>query len=202
MLVTGSSSVSAAARARRAPERTSRSSKLSPVLGTESVRCRNNRSHRSRSDLEREYRLSVPAIKERGNDPWDDGRDVDLMFIGNFARESKAGRSHRVYGTPCRSRGRQRCVQRGLDVLRRPGDDRRDPRPTPQASSATRSAIRSRTPPVRPFNPLIKVMNLAVLLAAGSVVSAVDDGNFALRVVIAVLGVLLLGVAFYYLAHP
>jgi hypothetical protein len=59
-----------------------------------------------------------------------------------------------------------------------------------------------KTPPVRPFNPLIKVMNLAVLLAAGSVVSAVDDGNIALRVVIVVLGVLLLGVAFYYLAHP
>jgi hypothetical protein len=45
-------------------------------------------------------------------------------------------------------------------------------------------------------------MNLAVLLAAGSVVSAVDDGNIALRVVIVVLGVLLLGMAFYYLEHP
>jgi hypothetical protein len=32
-------------------------------------------------------------------------------------------------------------------------------------------------------------------------VSAVDDGNIALRVVIVVLGVLLLGAAFYYSAH-
>jgi K(+)-stimulated pyrophosphate-energized sodium pump len=51
------------------------------------------------------------------------------------------------------------------------------------------------------LNPLIKVMNLVALLAAGSVVSAVADENTALRVVVVVLGVLLLSGAFYYSAH-
>ena len=58
-----------------------------------------------------------------------------------------------------------------------------------------------RAPAGSALNPLIKVMNLVALLAAGSVVSAVADENTALRVVVVVLGVLLLGGAFYYSAH-
>jgi K(+)-stimulated pyrophosphate-energized sodium pump len=42
------------------------------------------------------------------------------------------------------------------------------------------------------LNPLIKVMNLVALLAAGSIVTAVDTNNMALRVGMIVIGVLIL----------
>ena len=48
------------------------------------------------------------------------------------------------------------------------------------------------------LNPLIKVMNLVALLAAASVVTAVDEGNTGLRVAIVVVGVLVLAGAFYF----
>jgi K(+)-stimulated pyrophosphate-energized sodium pump len=47
------------------------------------------------------------------------------------------------------------------------------------------------------LNPLIKVMNLVALLAASSIVTAVDAGNTALRIVVAVVGLAILVGAFY-----
>jgi K(+)-stimulated pyrophosphate-energized sodium pump len=51
------------------------------------------------------------------------------------------------------------------------------------------------------LNPLIKVMNLVALLAAGSVVAAVDTGNTALRIIVVVVGVAILGGAFLFSAR-
>jgi K(+)-stimulated pyrophosphate-energized sodium pump len=50
------------------------------------------------------------------------------------------------------------------------------------------------------LNPLIKVMNLVALLAAASVVSAVESDNIALRVVVSVVGLAVLGGAFFFSA--
>jgi K(+)-stimulated pyrophosphate-energized sodium pump len=47
------------------------------------------------------------------------------------------------------------------------------------------------------LNPLIKVMNLVALLAASSIVTAVDEGNTALRVAVTVIGMAILVGAFY-----
>jgi hypothetical protein len=44
---------------------------------------------------------------------------------------------------------------------------------------------------------LIKVMNLVALLAASSIVTAVDAGNTALRIAVAVVGLAILIGAFY-----
>ncbi|MFN2526137.1 MAG: sodium-translocating pyrophosphatase [Actinomycetota bacterium] len=51
------------------------------------------------------------------------------------------------------------------------------------------------------LNPLIKVMNLVALLAAGSIVTAVDTENTSLRAIIVVVGVLVLGGAFWWSKH-
>jgi K(+)-stimulated pyrophosphate-energized sodium pump len=47
------------------------------------------------------------------------------------------------------------------------------------------------------LNPLIKVMNLVALLAASSIVTSVDEGNTALRVVVVAVGLAILIAAFY-----
>jgi K(+)-stimulated pyrophosphate-energized sodium pump len=47
------------------------------------------------------------------------------------------------------------------------------------------------------LNPLIKVMNLVALLTASSIVTAVDAGNTALRIAVAVVGLAILVGAFY-----
>jgi K(+)-stimulated pyrophosphate-energized sodium pump len=51
------------------------------------------------------------------------------------------------------------------------------------------------------LNPLIKVMNLVSLLAAGSIVTAVDSGNTALRAAVVIGGVVILAVALLYSAR-
>ncbi len=48
------------------------------------------------------------------------------------------------------------------------------------------------------LNPLIKVMNLVALLAAGSIVTAVQTDNTGLRVAVVVIGVAILTGAFYF----
>jgi K(+)-stimulated pyrophosphate-energized sodium pump len=50
------------------------------------------------------------------------------------------------------------------------------------------------------LNPLIKVMNLVALLAAGSIVTALDTDNIGLRIAIVAGGVLILGAALLYSA--
>jgi K(+)-stimulated pyrophosphate-energized sodium pump len=50
------------------------------------------------------------------------------------------------------------------------------------------------------LNPLIKVMNLISLLAAGSVITAFDNDNTALRVVVVVVGIAVLAGAFWFSA--
>ena len=51
------------------------------------------------------------------------------------------------------------------------------------------------------LNPLIKVMNLVSLLAAGSIVTAFDTDDTGLRVAVVVIGVVILGLAFWYSAR-
>jgi K(+)-stimulated pyrophosphate-energized sodium pump len=51
------------------------------------------------------------------------------------------------------------------------------------------------------LNPLIKVMNLVALLAAGSIVTAFDNDETGLRVAIVVIGVVILGAAFWFSAR-
>jgi K(+)-stimulated pyrophosphate-energized sodium pump len=51
------------------------------------------------------------------------------------------------------------------------------------------------------LNPLIKVMNLVSLLAAGTVVAASADGNLALRVAVVVIGLVILAGAFRFSAR-
>jgi K(+)-stimulated pyrophosphate-energized sodium pump len=51
------------------------------------------------------------------------------------------------------------------------------------------------------LNPLIKVMNLVSLLAAGSIVTAVDSGNTALRTAVVVVGLLILAGALIFSAR-
>jgi K(+)-stimulated pyrophosphate-energized sodium pump len=48
------------------------------------------------------------------------------------------------------------------------------------------------------LNPLIKVMNLVALLAAGSVVSAQENGSTGLRIAVVVVGVIILAAAFLF----
>jgi K(+)-stimulated pyrophosphate-energized sodium pump len=47
------------------------------------------------------------------------------------------------------------------------------------------------------LNPLIKVMNLVSLLAAGSIVTAFDTDDTVLRVAVVVAGIVVLGIAFW-----
>ncbi|HZA20417.1 MAG TPA: sodium/proton-translocating pyrophosphatase, partial [Actinomycetota bacterium] len=50
------------------------------------------------------------------------------------------------------------------------------------------------------LNPLIKVMNLISLLAAGSVITAVEDDNTGLRIAVVVVGLAILIAAFWFAA--
>ncbi len=50
------------------------------------------------------------------------------------------------------------------------------------------------------LNPLIKVMNLVSLLAAGSIVTAFDTDDTGLRIAVVVIGVVILGLAFWFSA--